>query len=348
MRCTLSLTLALLCVKCVHGISIDTVPIGNPGNAADMRYSDRYHPNGAGAVGYPFNIGRTEITNAEYATFLNAVATAADPYFLYNPDMAFSTLGGIVRTGFAGSFVYLVKPAALAGSYTYGNKPVTFVSAGDAMRFANWLHNGQPTGPQNANTTEDGAYTLNGAVTNSALVAVTRNAGARWWLPSDDEWYKAAYHDPNSGVYYDYALRGNNVPNNNPPSSDTGNSANFYFTGSATGNSNYPLTNAGAYSLSASSYGTFDQNGNVFEWTDSVFEGSLTVGGYVHGVRGGGWEYSEKYMRASYVERFYPTNGDGGSGFRVASVPEPSTLPLVAIGCVFASIRRRRAASARH
>jgi hypothetical protein len=126
---------------------------------------------------------------------------------------------------------------------------------------------------------------LNGAIDDFALAAVTRNAGARWWLPNENEWYKAAYHK-NDGVfgnYWDYPAGTNSVPNNNGPSSDTGNSANF---GITTGNSSYPLTKAGAYTLSDSPYGTFDQAGNVSEWNETLFDSSF------RGIRGGGWDPS--------------------------------------------------------
>ncbi len=50
--------------------------------------------------------------------------------------------------------------------------PVNFVSFWDGLRFANWLHNGQPTGAQGNSTTEDGAYTLTaGGITVCAASA---------------------------------------------------------------------------------------------------------------------------------------------------------------------------------
>ena len=76
--------------------------------------------------------------------------------------------GGITQSGVSGSFTYAVKP-------NMGDKPVNFVSFNDAMRFANWLHNGQPTGIQNAASTETGAYTITGA-----LPAETREPSAKF------------------------------------------------------------------------------------------------------------------------------------------------------------------------
>src|SRR4051794_21072760 len=80
----------------VYAATITTVPIGNPANPADARY-----PNVAGSVARSFNMGKTEVTNAQYVEFLNAVA-AADPYGLYNMSMASDAWGGIVRSGVAG------------------------------------------------------------------------------------------------------------------------------------------------------------------------------------------------------------------------------------------------------
>ncbi|MBK7950726.1 MAG: SUMF1/EgtB/PvdO family nonheme iron enzyme [Deltaproteobacteria bacterium] len=100
----------------------------------------------------------------------------------------------IRRTGDPGSYHYTVFASRDA-------RPINFVSLYDAMRFANWLHNGQPTGPQDVTTTEDGAYTITaeGVVAN----VIVRNAGARHSLPTEDEWYKAAYFDPVTGGYFD-------------------------------------------------------------------------------------------------------------------------------------------------
>jgi sulfatase modifying factor 1 len=337
MKSNLSLAILLAWAISASAINIDTVPVGNPGNAPDTRYVDSQHAGGVGAVAYSFNVGTTEVTNAQYVAFLNAVA-ASDPYGLYNSVNMGSTTVGVVRNGSPGSYVYAVKPPALDGAYTYDDKPVIDVNSGDAMRFANWLHNGQPTGAVGAATTEDGAYTLNGTI-GLALATITRNAGARWWLPNESEWYKAAYYNQGTGNYYDYPTDNNSVPNNNLPSSDTGNSANFTDNGLTTGNGSYPMTDAGAYTHSASAYGTYDQGGNVREWNETVFNTSD------RGLRGGSWGNSASRMRASFWESF-AANGRGNIiGFRVASlaVPEPSSALLaLSIFAPLAAYRRRR------
>jgi hypothetical protein len=93
-----------------------------------------------------------------------------------------SSLGGIARSGSPGSYTYSATPGRQ-------NKPVNFITPFDAMRFVNWLHNGQGSG-----STETGAYTLLGGTPTPSNDLVERNPGATVFLTSDAEWYKAAYY----------------------------------------------------------------------------------------------------------------------------------------------------------
>jgi hypothetical protein len=124
-------------------ISIATVRVGNPGNAADVT--------GFGSVAYTYNIGEYDVTSTQYTAFLNAVA-ATDTYGVYNSNMAGGANTGnpgIIQSGSAGSYTYSV-----AGGR--GNYPVTDVTYWDTLRFANWLDNGQPKGVEGTGTTETG------------------------------------------------------------------------------------------------------------------------------------------------------------------------------------------------
>jgi sulfatase modifying factor 1 len=277
---------------------------------------------------------------------------ATDTYSLYNTSMATNlNIAGISRTGASGSYSYSVIGSA--------NHPVTYVSWGDAARFSNWLNNGQPSGAQGAGTTETGAYTLNGATTNTALMAVTRNAGATWFIPTENEWYKAAYHQPagqggDSDNYWAYPMKTNGVPySDQPPGATPDNTrvGNFYrddgsangyddgyaVTGSASFSSsqNY-LTDAGAYSSAPSFYGTFDQGGNVFEWNETAVSSA-------RGVRGGDWINFSVVLSSSLRHSLSSSTLEFNNlGFRVASIPEPSTVLLAAMACVGLLLRRKR------
>jgi formylglycine-generating enzyme required for sulfatase activity len=174
----------------VAAITIDTVPIGNPGNPADTRYD----PMGFGSVAYHFRIGKYEVTNAQYVEFLNGVdQTGTNSLALYDTNMTSDPNGGIdFNAGAANGSKYEIK----AGR---DNNPLVWVTWYSAVRFANWLHNGM-----GSSETEKGAYTLlGGTPTPSNSGSITRNPGAKWWLPSEDEWYKAAYHK-NDGVTGNY------------------------------------------------------------------------------------------------------------------------------------------------
>jgi formylglycine-generating enzyme len=331
----------------VSAVTVETVAVGNPGNAADAQVMID-GTSGYGAVSYEFRIGKYEITNAQYTEFLNWVASS-DPYELYDDQMASDTRGGVMRSGLPGNYTYAVKADAVGRGpegtdYDYANKPVVFVSWSDALRFVNWLNNGQ----QDADT-ESGAYTLlGGTPTLSNFLTVSRTPNAKWFLPSEDEWYKAAYHknDGATANYWDYATATDVLPDNNFPSSDTGNSANFseflWTTGGTeytTGSHEYPLTDVGAYSMSQSPYGVFDQTGNVFEWNES----RRRIAGLpdAAGLRGGAWAGYWDYLLAE-ARGFGIESGSSIFGFRVASstVPEPTSIALLCLGSI-CLLRRR-------
>jgi formylglycine-generating enzyme required for sulfatase activity len=135
---------------------------------------------------------------------------------------------------------------------------IDYVSWFDAARFCNWMQNGQGNG-----STETGAYTLNGAM--SGIYAV--NPGAKTWIPSENEWYKAAYYDATkggTGGYWSYPTQSNSVSGN---AIGVPNSANYY-DGDYVGFPGMALTDVGAYGGNSDSfYGTNDQLGNVGKMT---------------------------------------------------------------------------------
>jgi formylglycine-generating enzyme required for sulfatase activity len=299
-------------------VTIDVVTVGNPGNAPDTRYNAI----SVGSVPYAYQIGKYEVTAGQYTEFLNAVAKN-DPNGLYNTNMVNSLGANIQRSGSSPNFSYSV-PA------DWANRPVNYVSFWDAARFANWLQNGQPTGLQGPGTTEDGAYH---DVGNQALFG--REASARFVIPTEDEWYKAAYHNQSAGLaasYFDYPTGSNSAPTNTLP--DPGNHANFY-DGTYTIGFPYYRTNGGEFVNSASPYGTFDQGGNVWEWNETI------VFSTVRGLRGSSFDGFSLNLRARSRLNQDPTFESLNTGFRIATVPEPSTLLLIAIASFGLSLRRR-------
>jgi formylglycine-generating enzyme required for sulfatase activity len=148
---------------------------------------------------------------------------------------------------------------------------------------------------------ETGAYNLVDATTG--IISV--NPGAKAWIPTEDEWYKAAYYSAANTSYSLYPNGQNTI---------TSADANYSFGVGST-------TDVGSYSGDGSSYGTFDQGGNVWEWNDAVISGSS------RGLRGGSFYNFGSSLRSSGRYNSAPSfELDGGVGFRVASVPEPTSL----------------------
>jgi formylglycine-generating enzyme required for sulfatase activity len=175
------------------------VLIGDSGNSSETIPNRWTGPVTIGGVSYEYYINKFKVTNDEYALFLNSVASI-DTYGLLLPVVN----RGILRTGSSGSYVYTVKN-------NYGNKPFTNTNWFTCARYCNWLHNGKPSGAQDSNTTEDGAYLLNGVTTGNAIV---KKVGAKYFLPTQNEWYKAAYYKgggTNRG-YWRYATQSNDYP----------------------------------------------------------------------------------------------------------------------------------------
>ena len=297
-------------------ITYELVPVGNPGNADDVY--------GYGGVAYPYRIGRFEVTIGQYAAFLNAVA-ATDTHGLYNPSMgAVPNVAGIGREGSSGSYTY----SAMTNDGSSADRPISSVTWFNAARFANWMSNGQPRGAQDETTTENGAYELNGATSGNAVArnAVNPKTGATpsFFIPLEDEWYKAAYYDPtlNSGAggYRVFATRSDTPPDN--LAGDGVNQANYltangdYCVTQSTdlsSSQNY-LTEVGAFTASASFYGTFDQNGSLWEWND--LDGAANPN---RGVRGGAYTSTPPYLQSSYRMGYVPSGANANGGFRLAA-----------------------------
>jgi formylglycine-generating enzyme required for sulfatase activity len=173
---------------------------------------------------------------------------------------------------------------------------------------------------QDGTTTEDGAYMFSGAVSVGP-----RSVDAAIFLPSEDEWYKAAYYDASKRVYYDYPS-GTDATTTCTPPGPGANTANCDESGAR---------EVGSYTESTSPYGTFDQGGNVWEWNESVIDSG-------RGLRGGSFfEDSPAGLAASARPSEAPQFQELHLGFRLASVPEPSNeLLLVSALLTLACVRR--------
>jgi formylglycine-generating enzyme required for sulfatase activity len=277
---------------------MEFVTIGNPNNAADITGD----PNPAGAVGYEYGIGKFEVSE--------------DMINKYNAN--FGTANSLVIT----------KDTRGA------NKPATRVSWNEAARFVNWL---------NTSTGGFAAYkfTTGGVNDNIALWTAAdtldydsanpyRSKRATYVLPSYNEWYKAAYYNPNDSTYYDFTNGSNTAPT--AVASGTGSGTAVY------GGQSGPADVDQAGGLSP--YGVMGLGGNVWEWEESSFDLANSSSSSSRGIRGGRWSVNSSLLSSSSRYDLNPSVEDDGIGFRVASlsssappaVPEPS---MMVIGTLF-------------
>jgi len=290
--------------------TIDFTTIGNPGNAADTT--------GYGSVGYSYRIGT-------YAISQNQIDKA--------------TASGLANV--------------VAGAWS-GDQPAANMTWYESAAFVNWLNTSKGFTP---------AYSLSwsGSTWSMALWTVTdpgydasnlyRNSLAKYFLPSENEFYKAAYGKSDGSGYYLYPTASNSAPT----AVASGTDANTAVYNQV--NYSQPRGPASVYEAGGlSSYGTMGQGGNVYGWLESAYDGVNDSTTEDRGTRGGNWGFSwggagghpgagtlQSSSRSSgYINVYFPNNAFDSIGFRVASVPEPSTYALFGIGAWALIIAYRR------
>ena len=296
--------------------NMEFVTIGNPGNAADTTGA----PNPAGAVGYTYGIGKFEVSE--------------DMITKFNASQSLQ-----ITTDTRGP-----------------NKPATSVSWNEAARFVNWL---------NTSTNGFAAYKFTTGGVNDHIALWTasdtldydasnpyRSKRATYVIPSYNEWYKAAYYNPNDSTYYDYANGSNTRPT--AVVGGTGsNTAVYWYTGEAEPEVPADVSQAGGLSP----YGVMGLGGNVSEFDEVLYYGdSSNIATTSRGVRGGRWHtVVASHLSSSSRSSIHPSYENGGVGFRVASlsssappapaVPEPSMMvigTLFGIGGLMAKRRMKK------
>ncbi|MEZ6073096.1 MAG: SUMF1/EgtB/PvdO family nonheme iron enzyme [Pirellulales bacterium] len=255
---------------------IEFVTIGDPGNPADTTGA----PNPAGSVDYTYRMGKYEISEGMIDK-VNAIAGL-----------------GLTHGG--------------RGS----NKPATAIDLVEAAKFVNWLNASTGAAPA-YKISGDGAFQLwQFGDLGFDSANPYRNSQSRYFLPSMDEWYKAAYYDPVAEVYYDYPTGSDNPPDGIDFEGDTSFDA-VYFDGGSNLEPN-DVTNVGV----PSPYGTVAQGGNVWEWEETDYDLGNGPGNEPRIVRGGNWYHPAMSLLSSYYMggRVDPPDGDDTIGIRVASV----------------------------
>jgi len=263
------------------------------------------YPNPAGSVPYTYNLGKYEVSR----------------------DM-------ITKANSAGSLGITMYDMSSYGG-NGANRPATGISLYEAAKFVNWL---------NISTGGTAAYKFDGSGMFQLWSEgdagynpnnLFRNSLAKYVIASSNEWYKGAFGKADGSW--------SNFPNGTdiaPTAVAGGTTANTAVYGGQSGPAD--ITNAGGLSA----YGTMGQGGNVWEWNEIAYDGSKDTAGESRGVRGGAWDDvggDGVYLGASYrLAANSPSYEDYSTGFRVASVPEPSTGLLVVLGLSGLLLKRRK------
>ncbi len=329
-----------------YGIEFST--IGSPGNApwqGDPQLPT--YTSGRGQVNYEYRIGVTEITSAQWLDFVNTFSMRAD-----DPNRFWQVHQSGMRrdTSYTGpGFRYILDPS----DPNAGNRPVFGIDWRHAAMYTNWLHNDQSS---DLSAIENGAYDTSTFTNrpagkddggkdgeggpNMALFndQYTRNPDAKFWIPSLDEWLKAAHFDPDKNGqgpgWWEYSNTSDTAPIPGYPG----------FGETSGGIIDDPFVETIsllAYPDVQSPWGLFDTSGGASEWNEEVFFPGFERGRGYEGSRAGDDLYE-------LIDSINTTGGSGGiSGgvdfsFRIAAaVPSPSTMGAVLMAGIFYSSRRR-------
>jgi formylglycine-generating enzyme len=275
-----------------------TIDFVNIGNAGNAADTTTY-----GAVPYEYRVGTYEITQ-------DAITKA--------------TASGMSNV--------------TAGAWS-GSQPAANISWYEAAAFVNWLNTS--TGKQAAyDLTFSGSWSMNLWSSGQAWTAggenLYRHKDAYYFLPSENEWYKAAYYNPGGSSYFLYPTASSSIPTAVASGTNAGTAVFSNVTSSPAA-----VTNAGGLSP----YLTMGQGVDVWEWNESAFAGTNSSSSGDRAIRGGYKDDSEFSLRSSIRGIDLPTTESFFIGFRVASVPEPSTYALLLLGAGAVYFWKRRKSS---
>jgi len=295
----------------VNAFTMVFVSVGNPGNPVDPYGSGWNNGRSPGSVSYEFSIGKYEIRRSD--------------------------IEGANVEGNLGITLYDTTYAGWSGI----NKPATGIAWREAAKFVNYL---------NQSKGFDLAYKFIGDGPNQTLSTWVvgdlgynqanpfRNQNSKYFLPSIDEWHKAAYYNPANSTYSTYP----NGSNQAPLPITTGSEGSVY--GQSVTNQVGPadVDNAGSLSF----YGTMAQGGNALELMETAYDLVNDDPAEVRWFGGGSWvdDVSLAFLQSNSFGASYnnPDSEWFHMGFRVASVPEPSTYLLSIFGVLLVTITRPR------
>lgn len=324
---------------------IDFVTIGAPNNPAYFRDDpdDIVTIRGRGSVPYEYRMGRYEITSAQWLEFYNTFKARPDPVSDTVLPLPIPGLwGGQVDPTYSGPGT---RYRLIPGNPDSGMRFAAGITWRVGAMYCNWLCNDKSS---SLTAIQNGAYdtsTFGQTGHNIFTDQVTHNPGARYWIPTMDEWMKASYFDPSAnggmGAWWLNPLGSDAQPIAAPPPSWGGNGqANKFF--QLPNNAQY-LIPLGAYEIvgAVTPWGMLDAAGATHEWTEERFVNDIDhVYRYWFGSSSAGG--GPDLIYGPGADR--PVSRRSGNGLRIAAaVPTPtSSLILCGALCWGAARSRKR------
>jgi formylglycine-generating enzyme required for sulfatase activity len=285
--------------------TMDFVEVGNPNNPS-LYYGN---PQSVGSVSYEYRLGKYEVSREQ-----------------------------IIKAGFG---TFLQDMTAYGGN---GNaKPATGINWYEAAQFVNYLNTSRGYSAAYKFNVSGALQLWTSAEAGYNAANLFRNTLAVYFLPNMDEWFKAGFYDPNKtpsammGKYWTFATGSDSMP-------------------IAVSSGTEPYTAVFSYQASPadvdkagglSPYGTMGQNGNVYEWIETAYDLVNNVPDEFRGLRGGAWDDGTGSIGFSALNSVNPLTQQsiyGDIGFRVAMIPEPTSLSLLALSGLALAINKRRRA----
>lgn len=308
-----------------YGVEYST--IGAPGNQAHpaipgASFDPRLVGRDFGAVPYTYRLSRTEVTTGQWLEFVNTFSTQASfptelwqlPAFTEETPLFWGATNDPTYSG-PGVRYRLVPSVTTAASI-----PVGGISWRDAALYCNWLSNGKSGDPASL---WNGAYDTAtfGASGGAYTDQTTHSPGARFWIPSYDEWAKAMFYDANlpGGGYWDFATSSSASPVYAPPPTGTANA------GFSLGNFQEFAIPVASYPNAQSPWGMFDGAGSRVEWTETA---RPPEGGALRWVAGSAAQTFSvpDFDTIGHIRSLGPGLRLGDGGFRIATtIPSPTT-----------------------
>ncbi|MFO0834278.1 MAG: SUMF1/EgtB/PvdO family nonheme iron enzyme [Phycisphaerales bacterium] len=313
---------------------IEFVTVGAPGNAPFTGQDQWGHVTGRGRVDYTYRISKTEVTTAQWMEFVNTYSTQSDDLKWF----AFPDYWGATRDMSYHGPGQRWKLKSAAGS---ANWPVTGVTWRESAQFCNWLTNNKQ---KSLDAIASGAYDTSTFGWNQDVGFTDQSAhspGAKFWIPTLDEWLKAVHYDPaknnGKGGWWRYPNTSDTAPIPGIPG--VGETSAGYEPYSYSDGFEIPL---GSYPNTLTPWGLLDATGGSSEWTESWLDvDEYHTDRYYDGAPAGNVSIA-LLDRVDGVGAEGPTNQTAWIGVRIASIPAPGVLSLTGLTAIGLLARRRR------